>query len=114
MEGIVSGVHNAVTRHIHHAGTHHCTDNHAHRGNNHHRFELCHLGTDGRIEEVYRIIAHSHKQVEHCQNEQERHYQQINNLHILCLLLFFGKSRKQMLQRCNNDMKKLVKVGSIN
>ena len=64
-----------MTRHIHHSCTHHGTYDHSEGGYEHNGLELRHLGSDGGIEEVDGIVAHSHKKVEHCQYEQEDHNQ---------------------------------------
>ena len=73
--------------HVHHPRTHYRAHKHAHRGYEYDGLKLCHLGSDGRIEEVDSIVADSHKQVKHRQNKQEDHDNQINCFHkTLCFV----------------------------
>ena len=44
--------------------------------------KLCHLGSDGRLQEVDSIVADSHEEIKHCQTEQEDHNTKINRTHI--------------------------------
>ena len=67
--------------HVHHSGTHHGSHYHTHGGYEHNGFELCHLCSDGRIEEIHRVVADAYEEVEHCQHKQEDHNGEIKKFH---------------------------------
>ena len=67
VERVMQGEHDAMTRHVHHARGHHGSDNDTERSYNHHLAEGCHLGTDGRLEEIDGVVAHTNEKVEYCQ-----------------------------------------------
>ena len=90
VERIVGGMHYAMSRHIHHSRTHHSTDDHAEGSDNHDGLVLCHLCSDGRVEEVYSVVADSHEEVEHCQDEQEDHDCKIKEFHIATFAIVFA------------------------
>ena len=68
---VVRRLHYAVPGHIHHSRTHDRTYQDAGRSHYKYRPVPGHLGPDRRIQEIDRIITHTHKQVEHRQNQQE-------------------------------------------
>ena len=72
----------AMARNVHHAVAHHGTAEHAQRSHHHNGAKARHLGTDGRVQEIYSIIAHADPKVEGSQHKQEYNHSQINPFHI--------------------------------
>ena len=62
---------NAMTGNIHHAVAHGSAYKYADRGDDKYSLERSGLGTYGRIEEIYRVIAYSNRKIEYCQQEKE-------------------------------------------
>ena len=63
--------HYTVAGHIHHTRRHHCSKDNAERGDDEHGTELCHTGTDRRLEKVDSIVTHSDEEVKYRKAEQE-------------------------------------------
>ena len=104
----MGGVHNAVASHVHHARRHDRPDEHTHGGDDNNGAELGHLGAHRRVKEVHGVVAHTYKQVEHCQTQQENDDAEINGTHIVTYFCFSGakvegqyyRVFKQMLHLC--------------
>ena len=71
----------AVSRNVHHAVTERRTDEYTDTGQHQHGFKRCRLGTDGRIEEVHRIVGYAYQQVEYRKDGKEEHDAQIHDFH---------------------------------
>ena len=71
IKGEKLGRHDAVAGHIEHAVAQRGACKHAYRGDDDNRAEACNLGSDGRIEEVHCIVAHTHHQVKYGQDDEE-------------------------------------------
>ena len=74
IERKVGRCHDAVSRHVHHAVTQGRSGKHTDGRHRHHRPVSRHLGTDGRVQEVYCIIAYANHQVEHRKHYKEYDY----------------------------------------
>ena len=65
---------NAVAYHVHHSVTHHRTDKYTYCRYNYDVLEFCRFCSYCRVKKVHCIVAHSHHQVETCQQKQEYYY----------------------------------------
>ena len=70
-----------MTRHVHHAVAHRSTGKYTDGGYEHYGLEPRHLCSDGRIKEIDGIIAHTHHEVEHRQNDEEYYYPEKQCIH---------------------------------
>ena len=71
IEREVGRCHDAVPRHVHHAIAQRRSSKNTDCRHRHHRPVPRHLGTDGRVQEVYCIIAHPDHEVEHSKYDKE-------------------------------------------
>ena len=70
---------------LHHSVAHRGSEEYAGRSHYYYGLECGHAGSDGGIEEVYRVIADSGDQVEDGQNEEEGCETEIDAVHkLLC------------------------------
>ena len=51
---------------VHHSRRHDGSEHYATGGNDEHCAKLSHLGSNGRLQEVDSIVAHSHEEIKHC------------------------------------------------
>ena len=77
----------AVAGDIHHAVAHRRADEDADGGHDEYRLEGGRFGADGRVEEIDRVIAHSDRQIEDRQQEEEHNDTQEKNVHrVVCMI----------------------------
>ena len=69
--------------HVHHAVAHGSSGKHTDGCHQDDGLELGHLGSDGRIEEIHRVIAHSDHKVEHGKDDKERYDSEKKRIHIV-------------------------------